>query len=54
MYLTQVKVVVFTVISVTLYYGFLGSAPFKIVHGIYSQQINYAHAYPESIWCVCS
>ena len=53
-YLTQVKVVLFTVISATSYYLFLGSTPFEIACGIYGQQINYVHAkiqaYTESIW----
>jgi len=40
MYLTQVKVVLF---SVTSYYWFLGSTPFEIARGIYDQQINYLH-----------
>jgi len=55
LYLTQVKVVLFTVISATSYYRFLGSTPMEMARGtgIYSQQINYAHtkiqAYVESI-----
>ena len=56
MYLTQVKAVLFAVISATSYYRFLGSTPFEITRGIYGQQTNYAHAklqvYPESIWNV--
>ena len=56
MCLTQVKAVLFTVISATSYYRFLDSTPFKIARGIYGQQINYMHtklqAYPESIWRV--
>ena len=44
LYLTQVKVVLFAVISATSYYQFLGSTPFKITCGIYGQQINYMHA----------
>ena len=49
MYLTQVKMFLFVVISATSYYQFLGSTPFEITRGIYT---NYAHAklqaYPES------
>ena len=41
MYMTQVKVVLFAIIS---YYWFLGSTPFEIARGIYGQQINYVHA----------
>ena len=56
MYLTQVKAVLFAIISATSYYRFLGSTPFEITHGIYGQQINYMHAklqaYLESIWRV--
>ena len=56
MYLTQLKPVLFAVISTTSYYQFLGSTPFEIAHGIYSKQINYAHAklqvYLKSIWHV--
>ena len=56
LYLTKVKVVLFTVISATSYYQFLGSTPLELARGIYSQQINYAHkkiqAYAESIWHV--
>ena len=43
-------------ISATSYYRFLGSIPFEIACGIYSQKINYVHAklqtYPELIWHV--
>jgi len=42
MYLTQIKAVLFAIISAISYYRFLGSTPFEITHGIYSQQINYA------------
>jgi len=56
MYLTQIKAVLFAIISAISYYRFLGSTPFEITHGIYSQQINYMNeklqAYLESIWCV--
>ena len=34
MYLTQVEAALFTIISATSYYRFLGSTPFKIAHGI--------------------
>jgi len=58
MYLTQVKAVLSS-ISDSSYYRFLGSTPFKIAHGIYSQQINYTHTrnyrhtqHLESIWHV--
>jgi len=44
LYLTQVKAVLFAVISATPYYRFLGSIPFSIARGIYGQQINYVHA----------
>ena len=54
LYLTQVKAVLFAVIPATSYYRFLGSTPFKIARGIYSQQLNYAHAKiqanAETIW----
>ena len=43
MYMTQVKVVLYAIISATSYYWFLGSTPFEITRGIYGQQINYVH-----------
>ena len=56
LYLTQVKVVLFAVVSATSYYRFLGSTPFKIARGIYGQQPNYTcatiQAYTESIWLI--
>ena len=56
LYLTQVKAVLFTVISATSYYWFLGSTPFEITCDICGQQINYMHvkmqAYAEAIWHV--
>ena len=56
LYLTQVKEVLFTIISATSYYWFLGSTPIEIAHGIYGQQFNYEHeniqAYAELIWHV--
>jgi len=42
-YLTQVKVILFAIISATSYYRFRGSTPFEIARGIYGQQINYVH-----------
>jgi len=51
--LTQVKVVLFAVISATSYYRFLSSTPFEIARGIYG---HHAHAkmqaYTELIWHV--
>jgi len=58
MYMTQVKVVLFAIISATSYYRFLGSTPFEFACDIYVQQINYVHVklqaylYLESIWRV--
>ena len=52
-YLTQVKAVLFTVISATSYYQFLGSTPFEITLGIYGHQLKYMHAYVELSWHVC-
>ena len=56
LYLTQVKAVLFIIISATSYCQFLSSGPFKIASGIYSQQLNYTHVkiqtYTESIWHV--
>jgi len=52
--LTQVKAVLFAVISASSHYQFLGSTPFKITRGIYGQQLNYVHmkiqAYAKSVW----
>ena len=45
LYLTQVKAVLFAVISATSYYRFLGSTPFEIAHGIYGQQVNQWHVW---------
>ena len=57
LYLTQVKAVLFTVISATSYYQFLGSTPFEITLGIYGHQLKYMHAkmqaYAELSWHVC-
>jgi len=56
LYLTQVKAILFAVISATSYYRFLGSTPFKIARGIYGQQPKYPcatiQAYTESIWLI--
>ena len=42
LYLTQVKAVLFSIISATSYCRFLGSTPSKIAHGSYTQQLKYA------------
>jgi len=53
LYLTQVKAVLFNIISASSLYWFLSS---EIASGIYSQQLNYTHVkiqtYTESIWHV--
>jgi len=46
LYLIQVQAVLYAVLSATSYYRFLGSTPFEIAHGSYSQQCNlYSHMY---------
>ena len=54
--ISEVKAVLFVIISATSYYRFLGSTPYEIACGIYSQPVNYMHmkilAYAESIWRV--
>jgi len=42
LYLAQVKVVLFTVISANSYYWFLGSTPFEIACGNNGQQLIYS------------
>jgi len=41
--LTNLKAVLFAIISANSYYWFLGSTPFEITRGIYGQQLNYTH-----------
>ena len=38
MFLTQVKAVLFAIISATSYYWFLGSTPFEIALGVYGNR----------------
>ena len=53
LYLIQVKVVPFVIISATSYYQFLGSTPFEITHCSHGLQLKYVkiHAYAELILC---